>query len=143
MVSLSSFFVYFVYFVVSIAVAWFTALRSEFIDFAGHEVFVFVADPVTVAGDAPDEMEFFFLAEDGMIVQKRYGHGVAFIDGMDKAFALFIGINFHRTAALGKNVNLLLVGVVVRRVGALMRAEDRIAGDEFVRRFAHVEHQEH
>lgn len=50
---------------------------SELIDLARQEVLVLVTDPVTVAGDAPEEVQFLFLAEDGMVVEHWDGDGIA------------------------------------------------------------------
>src|SRR5439155_2287352 len=95
--------------------------RRQLVHLARHEIFVLVPDPITVARDAPDEVQLLLLAEHRMIIEERDGDGIAFTHRMDEAFRLFVRINLHRTAPFGEDINLLLIGVVVRRPGTLTR----------------------
>ena len=108
---------------------------------AGHEVLVLVAHPIAIAGDAPDEVQLLRLAEDRVVVQQRNGHRVAGAHAVDEALGLLVGIDLHGAVPLEEDVDLFLVGVIVGRPGTLAGLKDRIAGDELVGRFAHVEHQ--
>src|SRR5215831_13200860 len=55
------------------------ALCSDRVGATLEEVFILVADPVSFARDAPYELEWLFLRKDGVIVEKRNRHRVAFI----------------------------------------------------------------
>src|SRR5439155_16744916 len=106
----------------------FFILRRHLIHLARHKIFVLVADPIAIARDAPDEVQLVLLAKNGMIIQERNGYRVAFTNRAHETFALFVSIDFHRAAAFGEDVNLLLIGMIVRRPGTLMGLENSIAG---------------
>jgi len=76
-----------------------------------------------------------------MIIQDRNGDGISFIHRAHEGFALFISINLHRAAAFGENINFLLISVVVRGIGTLVRLKDSIAGHKLFGRFAYVKHE--
>src|ERR1035437_1178145 len=119
------------------------SLRREFVHFAGHEILVLVADPIAVPRDAPDKVQLLGMAEHRVIVQDRDGHRIPFLDRPHKRLGLLVDIDFHRALALEEDIDLLLIGMVVGRPGALVGLEQGVAGDELIGGVTHIEHQEH
>ncbi len=55
---------------------------------------------------------------------------ITLVDGVHETLRFFVGVNFHRSAALGEDVDFFLVRVVVWRPGTRVRLIDRVAGQQ-------------